>query len=588
MSTTLPQYISLIPQQHSNKPKFLSEITALVQPLIDNQTVSLALKSEIFDLDSAVGVQLDQVGQWIGRTRDVVVPVNNVYFSFDTNGLGFEQGVWLGPFDPTTGVVSLDDTTYRALLRARIIMNSWDGSATQALAALNQIFSLSPGTFVTLTDNGDMTMTIAISGIVPPAVLISMLQNGEFKIKPDGVGVNYLITTVNTNPAFGFDIETAAVSGWDVGAWAGAPGQGNAPSQVTQFSITSITNTSAVFAWVPPTTGTDLSYQLILSSAVNGPYQSAGVPVKTVTGTITGLNGGTTYFAEVYAVNSGGSGQPSAPIQFTTGLGLPAQVVGLAELGSPTLTSIALTWSVVSNAVSYQVQYRVTGTTNWLNGPNITTNQASVTGLSGGVTYDFQVFGVNTVGQGPPSSKVTLGTIGSTPGVVTNVIVTPGVSNIIISWGNPTTGNGPFAFTVQYALDVIPAVFQTFAGAQTLTATGGSVNITGLQANTPYLVQVAASNVGGNGPYITPIQISTSTGAPNQVTGLTTSSITPTSVGLTWNAVVNAVTYQMQYKNIGSTIWLNGPVVTAPIVTGTITGLSPGLTYDFRVYAIGP
>lgn len=587
MAGDISKYISRVTQRHSNKPKFINTIASLVQPLADNQVVSDALATTIFDLDTAVGIQLDQVGKWVGRTRDVVIPLNGVYFSFDTTGLGWDQGSWLGPFDPTTGVVSLDDTTYRALLRARIIINSWDGSATQALAALNKIFSLSPGTFITITDNGDMTMTVGISGIVPPAILISMLQNGEFNVRPDGVGINYFITSVNTTPVFGFDIETSAVAGWDVGSWAGTPGSGAPPGQINQFSLVFVSTNSAAFSWVAPTVGSNLTYQLTIASNSAGPYQSAGLPVNVTNGTVTGLLAGTTYFAEVYAVNSGGAGAASPPLQFTTNLGIPGQVTGLAEVSSTT-TSITLVWNSVPNAVSYQVQYRVFGTTTFTNGPNITQTSVAVTGLLPATTYDFQVFAINTIGQGPTSLRVTLGTVGSTPGVVTNVVTIAGIADIAITWSNPTTGNGPFAFTVQYALNITPPLFQTFTGTQTLTATGGSCDITGLQQNTSYLIQIAASNAGGNGPYITPVVSSTTSGPPNQVTGLTTSSISPTSVGLTWGAVTNAVTYQIQYKNIGSTVWLNGPQVTAPTTSGTVSSLSPGVTYDFRVYAIGP
>ncbi|MGC7970039.1 DUF2612 domain-containing protein, partial [Salmonella enterica] len=68
-----------------------------------------------FDLDQAIGVQLDAVGEWVGISRNITVPLAGVYFSFDIAGLGFDQGVWKGPFDPDTGLTTLDDDTYRLL-----------------------------------------------------------------------------------------------------------------------------------------------------------------------------------------------------------------------------------------------------------------------------------------------------------------------------------------------------------------------------------------------------------------------------------------------------------------------------------------
>lgn len=583
---TLLTYTGAIPPLHADKPKFMANVAALVQPMVDIQNVLSFLASSAFDLDQAVGVQLDTVGLWIGRSRAVNIPLSGVYFSFDTPNLGFDQGNWQGQFDPSTGVTLLDDTTYRALLRAKIIMNSWDGSAAVAAEAINMLFINSPGTFITIQDNFDMSMTVGVSGVVPPAALIALLQNGEFNVRPMGVDITYTITSVNTVPLFGFDIETSAISGWDVGAWSGQPG--TTPGQVTGFAIVALGANTVTLSWIAPVTGVGpYTYQVQYQVTGASTFTLAPVTPSTVQ-TITGLAAGQSYTAQVYAISSAGPGNPSSPLVFSTAAGAPGQVTGVQLQTAATANSVSLIWGVVGGATSYQSLYRVTGTTPFIIGPSSTIDSVTIPGLQPATIYDFVIYAVNASGAGINSPVLTVGTVGSAPGVVVNLQTTSvGQTDIAIAWLNPTTGNGPFAFKVQYAVNTAPIIYQPFTGAMTLTAAGGSCDITGLINGATYLIQVSASNLGGNGPFNTPLNVATSV-TPNQVTGLTASTTNPTSVVLTWDSIVNAVQYQVQYRIEGTIVWLNGPLVTAPTVTATVTNLVAGATYQFLVYAIGP
>src|SRR6516164_6772126 len=100
-------YTSLITSEHSSKPRFSAMVAAVAQCFADQINVMQSIPAA-FDLDQAIGVQLDAVGLWAGITRQVATPLS-VYFSLDTTGLGFDQGNWQGPFDPSSGLVSLDD-----------------------------------------------------------------------------------------------------------------------------------------------------------------------------------------------------------------------------------------------------------------------------------------------------------------------------------------------------------------------------------------------------------------------------------------------------------------------------------------------
>lgn len=251
-------YTNLITSEHADKPKFVATVSALVQCFVDLQNAALQIPFE-FDLDNAIGVQLDAVGKWVGISRNVNTPLSGVYFSFDTAGLGFDQGVWQGAFDPSTGVVSLDDDTYRLLIRAKIGANRWDGTLGTSAAILNSIFassdsqssfpvllsdgsqvvtydsstsslenvSMSTGgqsaqeTYVFIQDNGDMSITYGIAGTLPSALFLALLRGGYIPLKPEAVHINgYYVPSVSNTPLFGFDVENNLISGFDVGSWA--------------------------------------------------------------------------------------------------------------------------------------------------------------------------------------------------------------------------------------------------------------------------------------------------------------------------------------------------------------------------------
>ncbi|WP_144156567.1 DUF2612 domain-containing protein [Paraburkholderia sp. BCC1885] len=219
MTVQLSQYTSLITSEHNEKPRFMAMVSLLGQWAVDRQNM-LASIPGLFDIDDAVGQQLDWVGQWVGVSRNLSIPLTGVYFSFDTSGLGFDQGTWLGPFDPTTGLVSLPDNAYRTLLYAVIAANNWDGTVPGAYTAWNTIFE-PLGYSILIEDGQDMTMTVALIGPTPDAVTLALFTGGYLNLRPAGVGITFYYTqSVPDVPIFGFDAENSSISGFDVGAWA--------------------------------------------------------------------------------------------------------------------------------------------------------------------------------------------------------------------------------------------------------------------------------------------------------------------------------------------------------------------------------
>jgi hypothetical protein len=210
-------YTGLLTSEHVSKPKFSAMVAAVAQCFADQINVMQSIPAA-FDLDQAIGVQLDAVGLWAGITRQVATPLS-VYFSLDITGLGFDQGNWQGPFDPTTGLVSLDDGTFRTLIRAKIAANSWNGTIPGAASAYANLFA-GTGSQIFIQDNQNMTMTVGVSGAIPSALLRALFSGNYLHLRPEGVLANYVVPSVNNTSLFGFDVSNQYIAGLDSGSWA--------------------------------------------------------------------------------------------------------------------------------------------------------------------------------------------------------------------------------------------------------------------------------------------------------------------------------------------------------------------------------
>lgn len=222
----MSKYTDLITNYHSQKPLFVDHIDLITRPLTDVADAMTALIAE-FDIDEAIGVQLDILGKWIGRTRIVSQPISGIYFSFDTDGLGFDQGVWQGPYDPDAGFTNLSDETYRIILKAKIAINHWNGT-NETLQAILETALTGSGLKMQIVDNQDMTISVWVFPEVDISAvsleLIAAIRQGYLTVKAAGVWAGDIqtpsIETPSTgNKFFGFDMDNDYIAGFDSGAW---------------------------------------------------------------------------------------------------------------------------------------------------------------------------------------------------------------------------------------------------------------------------------------------------------------------------------------------------------------------------------
>ncbi|MFS7244483.1 DUF2612 domain-containing protein [Rahnella inusitata] len=222
----MSKYTDLITNYHSQKPLFVNHIDLITRPLTDASNAMTSLITE-YDIDEAIGVQLDILGKWIGRTRVVSQPISGIYFSFDTDSLGFDQGVWQGPYDPDAGFTNLSDETYRIILKAKIAINHWNGT-NETLPEILDTALAGSGLTMQIVDNQDMTISVWVfpkTDISDVSLeLIAAIRQGYLTVKAAGVWAGDIQTpSVETpsvgNKFFGFDIDNDYIAGFDSGAW---------------------------------------------------------------------------------------------------------------------------------------------------------------------------------------------------------------------------------------------------------------------------------------------------------------------------------------------------------------------------------
>lgn len=246
-----------------------------------------------------------------------------------------------------------------------------------------------------------------------------------------------------------------------------------------------------------------------------------------------------------------------------------------ASLNATNVTSTAATlnWSAVSGANSYNIRYRVTGTSNWTTASSATTSLA-VSGLTPQTTYEFQVQAVCAV-TGSFSASANFTTLSAiscgTPTGFSNGDIT--LTTAVINW---TAVAGATYYNYRYR--------QLGTSAWTSGTIGfTTVTLTGLSSGTQFEFQVQAVCVSTPGSYSNSYIFTTlQEGGCPVPTGLVATNVTPTTVVLNWSSVFGSNNYNIRWRIQGSSTWQETAISATSF---TATNLLPATTYEFQVQA---
>lgn len=216
---TIQDYLDLVTSEYAQQPNFIAVLTALLSVPVRVQDLMISM-IPIFDLDTPpVGNQLDIIGQWVGASRNVIIPIAGVFFTWDgTNLEGWDYGTWQPAGSPTT-ITSLPDDAYLTLIKAKIAANNWDGTTDGAYIIWNALFE-GTGVTILIQDYQNMSYAMIFVGGIISSLVLALITGGYIPLRPEGIEITEYFIGVGDNPVFGWDLNTTYVKGWDIGYWA--------------------------------------------------------------------------------------------------------------------------------------------------------------------------------------------------------------------------------------------------------------------------------------------------------------------------------------------------------------------------------
>ena len=175
--------LTLVTSKHWDKTNFLAFLTQHLI-IVDAAKQLSAKMQDYFNLETAIGTQLDVLGELVGVSR---------YLNFE----------------PSVDSPTLDDTIYRFCIKAKSAQNQWDGT----IPGLYTIwYALFPLFLISVVDNQDMTCDINFTAQNFTTLQKELITNGYIIPKTQCVLFDY-----NWNGTFSFSdsliVESSASAG---------------------------------------------------------------------------------------------------------------------------------------------------------------------------------------------------------------------------------------------------------------------------------------------------------------------------------------------------------------------------------------
>jgi RHS repeat-associated protein len=355
----------------------------------------------------------------------------------------------------------------------------------------------------------------------------------------------------------------------------------------SQLQAGNVQTTSLTLTWTAAQHSAGIaSYRIF-----QGTTLLATVDGATRTYTVTGLTPSTAYQFKVEAVNPTGQQSTTGPsVAVTTAATVPTWPAGSQlQAGNLQARRLTLTWTAAQDSVPI-TSYRLFQGTTVLATVDGATTAFTVTGLLPQTPYQFKVEAVNAAGQQSttgPSLTVT------TPPEATPPTAPTWPSGSQLQASNIQTMSLTLTWTPAQDVQGI-AHYLVFQGTTLLATLDGQTRtftVTGLLPQTQYQFKVEAANAAGRqsttGPSLTvttPAEPTTPT-PPTWPSGsqLQVSNIQLTSLTLTWppaeasGGVASYSLFQDGHPLV---------IVSAATRTLTISGLTPGTAYQFKVEAV--
>lgn len=231
LETTIQYYKDLLLYQYINAPKALATIDLLINQAVI-ELLPIAVR-DAFDINTAVGDQLDVLGEYIGFSRVVPFYIDRKYFALDdyNTPLGDPRGftsytdatenrdasTYLYVFAQNSWS-TLEDSEYRLILKLKVILNCSLGTFNEIAIVLNDFF----GSDILFCDQQDMSISYFILQNIER--IISIAYDAGLLPKPMGVLLSGVFSVADPDKVWGFtdyEYDTGYATGfsnYDTGA----------------------------------------------------------------------------------------------------------------------------------------------------------------------------------------------------------------------------------------------------------------------------------------------------------------------------------------------------------------------------------
>ena len=193
LDTVVAYYASKLALQYRTLPKATATISILAK-----QAVADFFAEDIqnaYDLETAVGAQLDVLAKYIGVSRNSNIPTTAQFFGYALVAGGGSVNGYNSAVDPATNgflyervyasslpETAFTDEQFQFVLSLQIALNHFDGT----LAYIQQMLADYFGGQVTVTDNLNMSLTYSVPDNFP----ISATVLASFLPRPIGCGIS--------------------------------------------------------------------------------------------------------------------------------------------------------------------------------------------------------------------------------------------------------------------------------------------------------------------------------------------------------------------------------------------------------------
>ena len=382
---------------------------------------------------------------------------------------------------------------------------------------------------------------------------------------------------------------------------------GTPPGAPRDLRATAVGSSAIELSWsAPRSSGSSaiIGYRIESSSTRTGGWSDlvANTDDTRTTYRHTGLDPNTTRYYRVSAINSFGTGTPSAEVSATTQRGVP-DAPGRLTAQARGVSVIELRWRAPSSSgtspvTGYQIQWSSTGTGRWRDLEDDTRTTRTTyqdTGLAPNTTRHYRVRAISRAGPGAWSNVDDATTDDLTvPGAPTGLRVRPnglrGSSELLLTWSAPSDDGGSpiIGYFIERSSNRANWII--------INANTGNANRTyvdpGLDPGTTWFYRVSAVNSEGRGGASNEDDGTTNAAPPRRPRNVHARGAGPDSILLAWekpeaDGGARVTGYAIQRIGPNDNSWITHRSNTGTTATTfTDTGLEPATQYRYRVAAI--